>query len=366
MPKKIGIITHHYVNNFGAFLQLYGLYRTLQMLNPDASVEVVDFRVGKHYFQNRRNLFLRKIRVRYAKEDILRWLKEIRLAFIYQRERNRMSFSRHVKTSREINNLHYDAVIIGSDEVWYYGNSAYSPVKFGYGLMASKIISYAPSVGGMMTTCRFPDEIPIGLKNFTHLSGRDKNTVNLAERCTQKSVNEVLDPTFLYDFEETELPEGIAAKKYIACYYEEGWSDDLIRIIKQFAASHQLLIVGAGCASSWYDRSLVNITPFQWVSLFKHAVMVITGTFHGTVFGLKFNKKVIACPGKKFPNRIEKIISLLNSLGVEDYMLDTQSSTAAADLQKIIDRTFDMTTIQSVIARKRAESADFLNCALFG
>jgi hypothetical protein len=364
MPIKIGIITHHYINNFGAFLQLYALYRTLQSLLPDATVEVIDFRVEKHYFQNRRSLFIRKIRPSYVKEDVHRWLKEIQLAFIYRSERCRMKFSRPVKNATEINTLHYDAVVIGSDEVWYYGDSSYSPVKFGSGLSSAKIVSYAPSIGGMMPDRSLPEEIPIGLNAFTHLSARDKNTVILAKSHVNKPVTEVLDPIFLYNFEETVLPGGIAAEKYIVCYYEEGWDEDLVNIIKQHAASQQLRIVGAGCASSWYDRCLVNITPFEWVSIFKHAAMVITGTFHGAAFGLKFNKKLIACPGNNFPNRIEKTISLLTTLGAESFMLDAQAHHVAADLQKIIDSTFDMPAIQSLIARKRAESIDFLKSAL--
>lgn len=364
MPKKIGIITHHYVNNFGAFLQLFALYHTLQSLFPDAIIEVIDYRVEKHYFQNRRSLFFRKIRTNHAQEDIHRWLKEIQLAFIYRHERRRMDFSRPVKTAAGINALHYDAVVIGSDEVWYYGDSAYSPVKFGYGLSSAKIVSYAPSVGGMMVTQSLPDEILTGLRTFTHLSARDENTTILAKKYTNNSVPVVLDPTFLYNFQDTVLSGSVNDGKYIVCYYDEGLDENLIRIIKQYASSKQLRIVGAGCSSSWYDQSLVNITPFDWVSLFKHATMVITGTFHGVVFGLKFNKKTIACPGKNFPNRIQKIISLLSLLGAEDCMLDTSTTDADFILQKMMNTTSNMTPIQSRISRKRADSIDFLKYAL--
>lgn len=40
---KIGILTHHYVKNYGAFLQMKGMYETLQRLYPEAEVTVVDY-----------------------------------------------------------------------------------------------------------------------------------------------------------------------------------------------------------------------------------------------------------------------------------------------------------------------------------
>ena len=38
---KIGVITHHYVKNYGAFLQSKGLIEVLKELYPDAKVEKV-------------------------------------------------------------------------------------------------------------------------------------------------------------------------------------------------------------------------------------------------------------------------------------------------------------------------------------
>ena len=40
---KIGILTHHYVKNYGAFLQMKGMYETLQRLYPEAEVTVINY-----------------------------------------------------------------------------------------------------------------------------------------------------------------------------------------------------------------------------------------------------------------------------------------------------------------------------------
>ena len=39
---KIGILTHQYVNNFGAFLQAWALREAVARLIPEADVEIID------------------------------------------------------------------------------------------------------------------------------------------------------------------------------------------------------------------------------------------------------------------------------------------------------------------------------------
>lgn len=49
---KIGILTHHYINNFGAFLQAYSLQQAVQDLYPDDEVYIIDCINLKHFIIN--------------------------------------------------------------------------------------------------------------------------------------------------------------------------------------------------------------------------------------------------------------------------------------------------------------------------
>lgn len=49
---KIGILTHHYVKNYGAFLQMKEMYETLQRLYPEAEVTVINYVNQKHWRRN--------------------------------------------------------------------------------------------------------------------------------------------------------------------------------------------------------------------------------------------------------------------------------------------------------------------------
>ena len=41
--KKIGILTHHYIHNYGAFLQGYALQETIKRLYPEDKVYMINF-----------------------------------------------------------------------------------------------------------------------------------------------------------------------------------------------------------------------------------------------------------------------------------------------------------------------------------
>lgn len=49
---KIGILTHHYVKNFGAFMQAYALTNVIKEIVPNSRVEIIDYRVKKHEIMN--------------------------------------------------------------------------------------------------------------------------------------------------------------------------------------------------------------------------------------------------------------------------------------------------------------------------
>lgn len=50
---KIGILTHHTVVNFGAFLQAYALQEAVKELYPDADVKIINFIHIKHSLVSR-------------------------------------------------------------------------------------------------------------------------------------------------------------------------------------------------------------------------------------------------------------------------------------------------------------------------
>ncbi len=192
---KIGILTHHYVNNYGAFLQAYCLCAAIQELYPDADVRVIDYVNRKHLLINTAGCF----RFFRGRETLASWLQKTRLPGLFARaRREEMPLTRPVHPASEINALGLDVIVVGSDEVWNYRDpKSADPVKFGCGLDA-RLIAYAPSVGRADTFDDLPREMREGIGRFSAVCARDDNTAKLLCELTGKPPARVPDPTFLF------------------------------------------------------------------------------------------------------------------------------------------------------------------------
>lgn len=347
---KIGIITHHYINNFGAFLQTYALQKTVSELFPDAEVKVINYINRRHALVNTLGWF----RFYIGRETPGMWLEKTKLPATFERVRKKyLTLTPKAYTVEEVNDMNFDSIIIGSDEVWNYADKkTVDKIKFGLGLKCKNIISYAPSAGMALKACP-PPFVLEGIERFSHLSARDSSAFELIESAGKKAVR-VLDPTFLtpVECEETEVK-----KPYLLFYYCQGLDKKTIDNIKAFAAENGLSIYGAGECGRLYDLVTVNLTPFQWAGMFKNASYVITGTFHGAVFAI-LNRKRFACHMIN-PARVEKVNSLLDELGLSD-----RKFTMETDVVSLLKKEIDYDRVYEAVSKKIEESRDYLRQSL--
>lgn len=96
-----------------------------------------------------------------------------------------------------------------------------------------------------------------------------------------------MDPTFLYDYKEYE--HSLPVDKYILVYSFSEWKNYGAKV-REYAKEHDLKIVSIGRKICWADKSYDIIGLEEWLGAFASAELVITDSFHGTVFALK-NKK---------------------------------------------------------------------------
>ena len=181
---KIGILTHHYVKNYGAFLQMKGMYETLQRLYPEAEVTVINYVNQKHW---RRNI-LHILHFRPGIDTLSTYAEKIRQLRIFTEYERSIPRTRSVKTAKEIIDLKLDLIVLGSDEIWNLCGSGYHPLKFGTGLENQRTIAYAPSVGAVTEETVVPEEVFSGLKHLDRISGRDAESLKFVKRtCGRKA-----------------------------------------------------------------------------------------------------------------------------------------------------------------------------------
>lgn len=350
---KIGILTHHYVNNYGAFLQAWALREAVARLIPEAEVEIIDYINLKHFVINTGGWF----RFYKDRENLSCWLQKIRVPSTFSRARKKeMKLSKRCYTVQQINSLNYDYVIVGSDEVWNFKDSkANLPVKFGVGLICKNLIAYAPSVGQTTPNEKIPVYVENGIKNFKDISSRDDLTYKLVEKVTGKVPTRVLDPTFLSAFPSANI--NIKAP-YVLFYYCEKLPQNIKKQVFKYAKDRGLKIYGAGECDKGYSDITVNLPPFEWIEMFRNAEHVFTGTFHGVVFSILNRKQFHVYLTNE--SRIKKVGALLKELDIEDRNIN-QDFELKLDMERI---NYD--AVYKVIDKKRYESEAFILNAIKG
>lgn len=345
---KIGILTHHYIKNYGAFLQTYALQETLKKNYPNDEVFVINYINRKHLFINTLGWF----RFNIKREKIKKYFQKIQVPFVFKKfEKKYFNMTRKIYDVKKINNMNFDVIIIGSDEVWNYSDTkSFDSIKFGDKLTCKNIITYAPSMGNSNL-----NEVPISvlksIKNISSFSSRDNRTELFINNVLKKKCTRVLDPTFLFSFPSysSDLINRLKNEKYILMYYCDKLPDNMREFIKHFAKKNDLKIYGAGEYQKWFDDIKINVNPFEWIEMFKNAEIIFTGTFHGTVFSIKERKPFYNYIGNSC--RLEKINSLLSELKIQNRSIDEDTN---------IDFNLDYNSIYITINKKINSSLEYL------
>lgn len=78
----------------------------------------------------------------------------------------------------------------------------------------------------------------------------------------------------------------VVTQPYMLFYYCDGLPEVEKQKLIDYAHKNGMAVYGAGECDKRYTDITVNLTPFQWVWMFRNAACVVTGTFHGAVFSI--------------------------------------------------------------------------------
>lgn len=367
---KIGIMSMQRIVNYGSFLQSYSLKKIIEKMGHE--VVFVDFHPGKVIVPvksaSKRRRLMRKIVYKIKNPRTI-----IRRKDIIRDEISRQKYNQKFKEELlpilgvgfdDTYNESVDALIIGSDEVFNClqtnENVGYSLELFGKNANAKTINSYAASFGN--TTIEgikkygIDKEISTLLLKFNNLSVRDKNSFNIVTKLTGVIPQYHLDPVFLYDYEEM-FPKEKILKDYLVVYaYHSRIKENEAKDIKRFAKKSKKKIICL-CEPQPILGNYVAATPFEILWYIKNADFVVTDTFHGTVFSIKYNKKFVTyvrddC-SHGYGNK-EKLSDLLNRFELEE------RSISDGRIEDIICKDYDYEKVNRIILEERNKSLAYI------
>ncbi len=291
--KKIGIITLYYKSdNYGGNLQAYALCCYLQNMGYqaeqicydavlDPKMKIVE-RLNRNYIQKKLCFEMNR--------KFCRQFKEQRTALLAFNKQD-ISHSDEVYTMESIQNCcQYNAYITGSDQIW--NLDWYKPVYFLNFVPSDKPrIAYAASIGHARLTEKQSMLFQEFLSEFTAISVREKDAVDLLSPLSRVPVEWCLDPVLLLTREQWNniCEERLIHEPYLFCHF---LGHPMRRLAVAFAKKHGLKIVAIPYLTNtslthmnkFADIRLSGVSPKGFISLIKHADYVFTDSFHATVF----------------------------------------------------------------------------------
>lgn len=348
---KIGVLTMHRVKNHGSFLQAYALCNLIREISGQDAF-LVDFSTENGIIDPCKQSYMtfKSSPVRYAviksavaltsipllkglllkNKKINGWRNLFKYYRLYNEGYEKCFWSRLPLLNKTLKDADIDLLIIGSDEVFNYKvNNAvgYSDELFGAGSPTEKIISFSACFGNTEIDdidSETKEKLAGYLSIFSGISVRDKNSEKIVKYLLgeQTEVEYHLDPVFHYSFEK-ELPKVKRKKPYLALYAYDGLEEEYKTRIKEYANSMGLDIV---CLHGYQGDfgEYIDASPFEVLSYIKGAKCVVTTTFHGSVFSIKYNKPFCAFirRNKETYNNQGKLQDLLCRLGLQEQIID--------------------------------------------
>jgi polysaccharide pyruvyl transferase WcaK-like protein len=363
---KIGILSMQRVRNYGSLLQAYALKRTIEGMGHDC-----------RFLDIKKGVVLKcHARAKNRKpEKSLKWLKEKieRQGFkalhahvhvrAYQKRFRNSFFNVLDLTDEMITNGHFDVVVIGSDEVFNFAQKTwwgFSRQLFGEGVNSEKVVTYAASFG--WSTMKdvidngLEDVLQSAFKKMACISVRDQNSRSIIHQLAGREAALSLDPTLIYDF-DAETAQKDVPGRYIVLYSYTGRTDTPAEVaaIRDFAKKRNRKIISLGWYHSWCDKNLIP-TPFELLAYFKHADYIVTDTFHGTVFSIKYGKPFFSIVRN---TNTEKISHLL-----KQFQLGGRIVSSLQDIPRLALEEIYSDESRALLERKKKESLSYLETAL--
>ncbi len=321
---KIGIITYHNTNNFGAALQCFALYKKIEDYGHDCNI--IDYR-NKMVSSDNRNK--ENIITKIIRKPLLTYKKS---KFKYFTRKN-IRLSSKSYTNNNIDNDLYDLFVIGSDQVWNYTiNGGDTTYFMDFVQDPQKIRTYACSVGNINIPPEILDKYKKYLSRIEDILVREESTEKFVCDLTEKKPIIVPDPVFLMSKDDwIKLAQKSHKKgKYVVSYFVgKNQQNKVKEIYDNFFSKDKLLKIAGGLSLNDIKSKNIKvdfgISPIDFINYINNAEFVITDSFHATAFCLILNKPFVVFLANDY-GKDSRILSLLNNYGMSDHVYKNSST----------------------------------------
>ena len=378
---KVALAINYDYHDYGGMLQAFATQRFLEKqgiesdaFNFDNVKGDISRRKWKYFLSNMMDISIVKEKSRLIEKKIRQKTNARLKAQMAERDNAFDKFcTSHFKVSRpfaswedmaKASQKEYDAVIVGSDQLWLPSNVMADYYTLNWVPEKVKKIAYATSFGIGNIPQKYKEMYRQYLTRIDYLSARETSGQEIISELTDRSVPLVNDPALLLDangWDEVIKDKPIINDKYIFCYFM-GDNPEQRDFVKRLAKEKGLKIVALlhldqfiETDEHYADYTPWNISPADFVNLVKYAEYVCTDSFHGTVFSIIYSRNFFTF--KRFNKKASlstntRITSLLTRIGLMDRLV--------VNLDKRPDNINDWRKIQECVSDFRNASGSWL------
>lgn len=374
--KKIGLITFHRSNNCGSMLQAFALQQKLKDLGYDPTIIDFSSKGQRELYSIMPSFFLNG---KFKKSQVKLWflcipykklLKKESLDYNYFIDKYFILTKRKYLNNKSLceETFKFDAYITGSDQVWNINCVDADDAYFLNFVKEGRKIAYATSLGAndIKKTSSNPDKYVNFLKTFNYISVREKNAVSqITTLSNRNDIQMHIDPTLFMTQKEwtdsIEIGNRLVKGEYIF-YYAFNYSKEVNNTVLKISQKYNLPVYIID-VKNWGARGLKNIGfklspkfgPAAFINLIKYAKLVLTTSFHGTVFSVIFNKPFWYIESSMHNIKDDRAVSLLSQLELPSRLQNSKYLLTHDAME-----TWDFDKVQNRITELQNQAYTFL------
>lgn len=366
--KKISTITFHASYNYGSCLQAYALQEYVKHIcNYNCDYKIINLRTDIQ--KNKYKCIFEKTGIKNNIKKMIFWNKKKEI--LKKQENFEKFIGNYLQLTKEFNKFEElqketwssEYYIAGSDQLWNLQAQDFDWANYLEFIDNGKKISYAASWGPKPQTWNEEEKerAKKDLERFEYLSVRENGSFDNVVELLGKKPEINVDPTLLLDKSEWKKiinKERIISFKYIFLYNLKG--KEYIDLAKKISNELKIPVVVSKFGNKYeliYGfKKRYDVGPLEFLNLIENAELVLSSSFHGTIFSILLNKPFFALKGMND----FRISTILEKMGLENRSIDFEDyKTKCKEAFNI-----DFTESEKLLEIERKKSEEYLKKAL--
>ena len=366
--KRVGIITIPDYNNYGNRLQNYAVKKYFEKLDFQVDTLELNDSEFEKYRERKYKLIIKKYRIKplvFAFEMLKSGLPKARREYAFERfTTNNLSVvyepTCSMKTFNKLTQK-YDFFVLGSDQIWHPTVNSTPNLFFATFAEPEQVIYYAPSFGVSELSNEYREKVRNYLQDAKNISVREKEGATIIKDLLGREVEVLADPTLMLDAEEwraiAKKPKRFIREKYILTIFLGPVSEEYNRQIEEYKKKTGLPIYSLADVR-FIDGYVTG--PSEFIYAIMNAEIVLTDSFHATVFSIIFEKKFLCFSRLGENNRKagldSRVDEMLEKMGLEKCKYIEGRSIDVNDIEFV--------KAKEVIAQEKKKTGDYLRKSL--